>query len=58
MLGECPLKQLADPAWESRPASWWEETTKWSIKVQVGSMRWRRGEGSEERRGCPEEEIG
>lgn len=35
MLGACPLEQPAEPAWEVRRASWWEETTKWSIKVQV-----------------------
>lgn len=36
--GRVAIEPLADPAWEFRKASLREETTKWSIKAQMGSL--------------------
>lgn len=33
--GRVLIETAADPAWGCRRASLWEETTKWSMKVQV-----------------------
>lgn len=46
---------LADPAWEFRKASLWEETTKWSIKAQMGSLRWGAGVWGKREEDAPQE---